>query len=175
MTPDAKAFASALIHRGPHRDIPADQRLFEPFIGGWALDIRWFDEGGGLTRRERGEWRFAHILEGRGVQDVWLWPPVSERAARPGEGEYGTSVRFYDPDITAWRSIWAGPAQRLLRVFVARAHGQEIRLESTSGDGPALRWTFFDVAPQTFRWRNEIEEGGRWRVQQTFAAQRVSS
>jgi hypothetical protein len=51
-------------------------------------------------------------LEGRAIQDVWLMP---ERSARhPGlsadRNMYGTTLRLWDPSLSAWRITWSNPA-----------------------------------------------------------------
>lgn len=166
-------FADLLVSAGPHRAIPEQQRIFAPFIGSWNLVVTWFDAQGGLTRRENGEWHFAWVLEGRAIQDIWIVPPRRERVARPDAGEYGTSLRFYDPGLDAWRSTWIGPFHRYLRRFTARRVGEEIVLQTLDEEvAPPMRWIFSDIRPDSFAWRNEVLDGERWRVQQTFSAVR---
>ena len=113
-----------LVSPGPHSDIPQEARIFVPFIGGWDLIITW-RQAGAVVRVERGEWHFAWVLEGRGVQDVWITPPRSERSMRADLYEYGSSIRFYDRAIDGWRSTWIGPMQSVVRTFVARRVGDE--------------------------------------------------
>lgn len=166
------SFGAALLSEMPHRSIPDEQRIFEPFIGDWDLIVSWFDETGALTRRERGEWHFAWILEGRGVQDVWIVPPRGERAGRSDLYEYGTSLRFYDEKLNAWQSTWIGPMHRMVRTFSARKVGDQVMLETTEGEVPRMRWSFADIKANSFSWRNEVWTESGWRVQQTFAANR---
>jgi hypothetical protein len=168
------SFAASLINADSHPDIPAEHRIFAPFIGDWDLIVSWFDEKGGLAREERGEWHFAWILEGRGIQDVWIVPPRAERAGRSDLYEYGTSLRFFDARQGAWQSTWIGPMHGLVRTFLARKLGDEIVLETTQGESPRMRWSFSDIAKDSFRWRNELWTEKGWRVQQTFSARRRS-
>lgn len=168
----AQPFADALVTEGPHRDIPVEHRIFEPFIGDWDLVVSWFDEAGKISRQERGEWHFSWILEGRGLQDIWIVPPRHERAGHGDLYEYGTSLRFYDSTLGAWQSTWIGPMHRLVRTFIARKIDGEIVLETTEGDVPRMRWSFADIEANSFTWRNELWTGSGWRVQQTFEAQR---
>src|SRR5687767_12872272 len=106
MNTHAQPFADALISQGPHPDIPVEHRIFAPFIGDWDLVVSWFDEAGKASRQERGEWHFSWILEGRGLQDIWIVPPRHERTGRSDLYEYGTSLRFYDSKLGAWQSTW---------------------------------------------------------------------
>jgi hypothetical protein len=165
-------FASSLISAAPHRDIPKEQRIFAPFIGDWDLIVKWYDEAGELTRREEGEWHFSWILEGRGIQDVWIVPPRHERAGRSDLYEYGTSLRFFDSTLNGWQSTWIGPMHRLVRTFTARRSGDEVMLETTEGEAPRMRWSFAEIRTNSFIWRNELWTGSAWRTQQTFDARR---
>ena len=113
-------FSEALISALPHDAIPPGQRIFEPFIGSWDLVVSWYGPDGSLERRQDGEWHFERVLEGRGIQDVWIVPPRSQRPAASGDYEYGTSLRFYDPTIEAWRSTWIGPQHHVVYSFIAR-------------------------------------------------------
>jgi hypothetical protein len=45
-------------------------------------------------------------------------------------------------------------------------------LETNSEVSPAMRWSFGDIAANAFSRRNEVQETGGWRTQQTFEATR---
>jgi len=172
MTGAPDLFAGCLVSDGPSPDLPSHARIFAPFVGSWNLIVSWFDESGRLSRREDGEWHFAWVLEGRAIQDVWIVPPRSARAAATNLYEYGTSIRIYDPAIDAWRSTWIGPMHGVVRTFTARRTGDAVVLETTEGDSPRMRWSFVDIAADRFTWRNEIWDSAGWRLQQSFAARR---
>ena len=160
-----------LVSPGPHPDIPIDQRIFAPLIGGWDLEVRWYEDGR-ITRREDGEWYFAWVLEGRGIQDVWIVPPRPARAGRLDLYEYGTSLRFYDAAHGAWRSTWLGPIHGMIRTFVARGREGRIELETDPGQGEPMRWIFDEVTQVSFTWRNFVQRNERWLLQQDFLARR---
>lgn len=164
-------FVQALLSEQASPDLSNETRIFEPFIGSWQLVVRWFDASGRIVREQPGEWHFARVLEGRGIQDVWIVPP---RGSRSGENdyEYGTSIRFYDPKLDAWQSTWIGPMHQVVRTFTARGVDGRVVLETTPDVVPQMRWSFSEVSPRSFRWTNEVNEGGAWRVQQTFEATR---
>lgn len=151
--------------------LPEHAQIFAPFIGSWDLIVRWYDETGNISRTEAGEWHFSWVLEGRGVQDVWIVPPRAQRHSG-WLYEYGTSIRFYDPELNVWQSTWIGPMHRVVRTFVARKLGSKVVLETTPEIAPAMRWSFSDVAADSFRWENQVREAGQWRIQQTFEAKR---
>lgn len=168
-------FAESLISSGPHRDIPEPQRIFAPFLGDWDLIVKWFGETGEFARQEKGEWHFSWILEGRGIQDIWIVPPRDERKGPGDLYEYGTSLRFFDAAINAWQSTWIGPMHRLAPTFTARQVGDKVALETTEGEVPRMRWSFADMKADSFTWHNELWTGSVWRTQQTFDARRQQS
>lgn len=164
---------------GPAPELADKLHLFGQFVGGWEFDWMGYDSDGSIQTIEgKGEWHFAWALEGRAVQDVWILPSREERL-RLGVpvDEYGTSIRFYDPTIDAWRVAWSGPVNMNVRTFIARQVGNEIILEGTNAQGLPLRWIFSNITKQAFDWRNLIsEDGGQtWRMQEKVEVRRVSS
>lgn len=155
----------------PHPGIPPEDQLFAPFIGSWDLEVEWF-ENGVMVNAERGEWHFAWVLEGRAIQDVWIVPPIAER--HPGETgyEYGTSVRFHDPELGGWRSTWIGPVRKAVETFIAKRIGSEIVLEAQRSDRPAMKWVFSEIGEQSFSWHNFAQQGNGWDLTQRFRARR---
>jgi hypothetical protein len=142
----------------------ADQlQVFGQFIGSW--DIAWWGlDAGGRTHTARGELHFGWVLGGRAVQDVWIVPGRGEPGAGvPPLAFYGSTIRFYDASIAAWRSTWMDPVNGRVRRFVGRPVGGEILLISGEDD-PQLRWRFTDIRPDSFTWRGEIshDRGATW-------------
>jgi hypothetical protein len=163
------AFSRALISVGP--SLPDHAQLFAPFIGSWDLIVRWYDKAGNVVRTEAGEWHFSWVLEGRGIQDVWIVPPRSQRSADTLY-EYGTSIRFYDPARQEWQSTWIGPMHRVVWSFAARQRGPAVILETAPDVSPKMIWSFTDITADSFLWKNQIQDDDRWRTQQTFEAKR---
>ena len=138
----------------------ADQlQLFGQFIGSW--DIVWSGlDAAGRTHTARGELYFGWVLGGRAVQDVWIVPGRGEPGAGvPPLAFHGSTIRFYDAAIGAWRSTWMDPVNGRVRRFVGRPAGGEILLISDEDD-PQLRWCFTDVRPDSFTWRGEVSRDG---------------
>jgi hypothetical protein len=154
------AVAVAFVADGPTDGV--DLSLFAQFAGSWDLDCTEYEPDGSSTVR-RGEWHFGYALGGRATTDVWILPGV----------EHGVSVRYPDPETGAgvWRSVWVGPGRHRTHTFLASAVGPEIVL-----DGGDLRWTFSDIEPDGFRWRNEAQRpDGTWWLQQEFRVRRRKS
>lgn len=134
-------------------------RLFGQFVGAWDLEWHGRDSSGSPIS-VRGELHFGWILDGRAVQDVWRVPVDPADAARM-RAFHGTTIRFYDPRIAAWRSTWIDPLNGRVRRFIGRPVGDSIVLDGLDDD-PKERWTFQDITPNSFTWRGEEStDGGR--------------
>lgn len=166
----------ALGAAGPAEEHRAELMQFGRFVGSWDLDVIYYDATGGITRRTLGEWHFGWALEGRAIEDVWIVPPRGQRPAGcPPPGEYGVSLRFYDPRIAAWRSTWHGPVNGIVWPFLARALGDEMVLERTDDDGALVHWIFGDITSTSFHWRADrsLDGGATWHREQDMFATRV--
>ena len=156
---------------GPASGLGDRLHLFGQFVGSWDLTVTDIAPDGTETTRP-GEWHFGWALAGRAVADVWICPRRTREGRSPGE--HGLSLRFYDESLGAWRSTWMGPGRGIVRQFVARPQGDGIVLEGRF-DGVDTRWSFADITPSSFAWRNEESVDGKrtWRTVQRFAAQRA--
>lgn len=153
--------AEALHGAGPAGPYAEELQLFGQFVGSW--DVVWSGvTPDGKTRAATGELHFGWVLGGRAVQDVWIVPGRRQSGgAAHGVVFHGSSMRFYDPAINAWRQTWVDPANGRLRVFTGGLVGDEIVLHSDEND-PRLRWVFTRIRPDSFTWRGEISrDGGR--------------
>jgi hypothetical protein len=156
---------------GPDPVLADRLALFGQFVGSWDLTVTDIDPDGAETTLP-GEWHFGWALAGRAVADVWICP--RRTGSGHSAGEHGLSLRFYDPELGAWRSTWMGPDRGIVRAFVARPTGTGIALDGRF-DGVDIRWSFSDIGPTSFRWRNEesTDGGASWRLVQTFDARRA--
>lgn len=166
-----------------HADRPAPDRadkmgLYGWLIGQWDMDAVYHLEGG-ATHRSRGEIHFGWVLEGRAIQDVWIVPArATPRAGPASPGEfYGTTLRVYDPKLDAWHIIWADPLNQTYRQQIGRARGKDIVQEGQDETGAAVRWSFTDITPNSFRWLGERspDGGASWHLIVEFFARRVAA
>lgn len=73
-----EVFMKALISENRSAKIPEEKDYFGKLIGEW--EFSWHDGIG--TEKERivkGEWIFSRILEGTGIQDLFICPSREER------------------------------------------------------------------------------------------------
>src|SRR5215831_3349236 len=60
---------------------------------------------------------------------------------------------------------------------IGRAHGDDIVQEGNDDTGAAVRWSFTEITPTSFRWRGEHspDGGANWQLQAEYFARRVNS
>ena len=153
------ALSNALITSATSQRVAGAPGLFEPLIGSWTLEFAG-ESIDGVAATSRGTMTMDRVLDGRAVQDVWMMPHPD-----PAEPPlfHGTTVRFYDPAITAWRSTWVEPVHGHVITFIGRAHEGDIVLSSTNRPQP-VRWTFTNIRHSSFMWlgAKTSNEGQTW-------------
>jgi hypothetical protein len=79
---------------------------------------------------------------------------------------YGTTVRAYDPALDAWRIYWIDPARGAYYQQVGRQQGADIVQEGATESGALSRWSFTEIAPESFHWKGEasFDKGATWRL-----------
>lgn len=138
---------------GPNEKYKDKLMLFGQFVGDWEIvECNAIQEDGSIITT-KGELHWGWILNGRAVQDIWIGAP-----------DMGTTVRFYDPEIDAWHSVWMTPTQGVVRNFIGRKVEDEIVLETRDTNNKLIHWIFYDISPETFRWRAEesTNDGETW-------------
>ncbi len=147
----------------PHPSVADKLAPFAPLIGSWDVDIVYHSPDG--DRRVTGEWHFDWALEGRALVDIWIAPARAQRTgSMPVSGEWGMTVRFYDPSIDAWRSTWHGPKHHIVMPFIGRPVNGEIVLEGSFEPAVVTRWIFSDITADTFRWR-AVSSRDNWKTE----------
>jgi hypothetical protein len=164
-------FAEVFVADGPRPELVEELALFAPLIGSWALRVFNYEDGGNVQEISA-EWHFSWALDGRAVADVWIAPSRADRGD-DRSGEWGLSLRFYDPSIKAWRSTWHGPKRGLVLPFTARPGEDGIILSARAND-IEHRWIFSELTADSFRWRREeTAPDGSTFIRQRFEATRA--
>lgn len=156
---------------GPAADHAEELRLFGRFVGSWTIE--W---SGGNSDRAVGELHFGWVLGGRAVQDVWIVPGRGQPGMdQPPHAFHGSTIRFFDEKIDAWRSTWIEPLNGRVRRFIGRPAGDDIVLLSDEEE-PQLRWRFTEITPTSFTWLGEISHdgGATWTLEEQMHARRTS-
>jgi hypothetical protein len=70
---------------------------------------------------------------------------------------------------------WFNPHDGIRAELIGRRHGHTIVQEGKFPDGTPIRWTFSEIAGNSFLWRGErLEPDGKtWRLQVEFRGRRT--
>lgn len=161
---DAAKFFSALRSDGPAADRADKMGLYAWLIGDWAIDAT-VHKDDGTAHTGEGEIHAIWALDGRAIQDVWILPGFF----------YGTTLRIYDPALDAWHIHWHDPLKQYYPRQIGRARGRDIVQDGKTEDGALVRWSFTDIAPNSFRWLAErsLSQGRSWHVEAEFLMRRA--
>lgn len=154
----------ALHASGPAPDRVEKMGLYGWLIGDWEMDGSIHLDNGTL-HKGRGEIHFGWVLEGRAIQDVWIFPGAF----------HGTTLRVYDPGLDAWHILWSDPLKQYYTRQIGRACGKDIVQGGKLEDGTLIRWSFTEITPNSFHWLGERSRDGgtSWQLQAEFFARRV--
>jgi hypothetical protein len=166
----------ALAAPQPNAALASKLRLYGQFVGSWHLDIDWH-ELNGPTRRAEGEWHFDWVLDGKAIQDVWIFPARrlrNEGAPVPWHF-YGSTFRWYDPAIDAWHITFFEPTRPFEMRQIGRAVGNDIVQLGEEHDGVVRRWRFVEISDRSFRWLGEasLDKGQTWKLEMEMRARRM--
>lgn len=176
----SSGFASVLHAAAPAPDRADKLDLYGWLIGDWDTEITTYSADG-KSYSGQGEIHAGWILEGRAIQDIWMIPRLKDRKSAaepmPIAGDwYGTTLRIYDPTIDAWRIYWIDPATNAYRYQIGRRQGEDIVQEGKTESGAHSRWSFTEIAQDSFHWRAETSTDGKtWRLVVEVGARRTST
>ncbi len=140
-------FSEALLSSKTEK-IPDEYDWFAPLLGDWDCD--YYDElFDNRKRHVKGEWIFRRILEGTGIQDIFIFPSRATKEDNPQpDGEYGTSLRMFNRAQGCYDVVYtcAGTMKRLC----FRKEGT--RLAGRVLDEEATYWIFSDITEDSFHW-----------------------
>lgn len=165
MDPFAKALAG-----GEGSAIPPEYDWFAPMLGDWTFD--YYDGyGGEEIRHVRGEWLFRRVLEGAGIEDVFICPSRETRKLTPQpDAEYGAALRMFNAGEKCYDMVYACAAYMVRLRFVREGDC----LVGTPQNDPDSRWVFSEIAADTFHWQNvTVQKDGSRRVNSDVYAKRA--
>jgi hypothetical protein len=142
--------------------------IFGWMIGSWEMDAVLYDANQ-QTRRSKGEVHASWVLEGRAIQDLFIFPRRADRRSgvRADGDRYGTTIRTYDRKLRAWRVHFINPAaQETSAQLIARRNGNNIEMEGALSDGTPVRWRYQEITPDSFHYLAERlqSDGKSWQL-----------
>ncbi len=141
-------FIDALLS-GKTDKIPDEYDWFAPLLGDWDCD--YYDEYGGQKRYVKGEWIFRRVLEGAGVQDVFIFPSRETKEKEPQpDGEYGSSFRMFNKSEKCYDVCYT--CDHCMKRLRFTKEGD--KLVGKVLDDEDVYWIFSDITEDSFRWEN---------------------
>jgi len=153
---------SALKAMGPHPSLGDQGQVFDRLIGTWDVDYADISTDGTVTRHT-GKLVVGWVMDGRVIQDLWIVDPYGFRQER----EVYTDLRYFDAKTKTWPATFIDPEHVSVARFTAgTADGNGIVLNTPDIGGADTRWSFNDIGPASFVFRDEVShDGGRtWRL-----------
>ena len=171
-------FVSSLVSAGRSSEIPKSEDVYGWLVGSWELEVLHYKTVNLSSQNLKGEVHFSWVLEGRAIQDVWIMPRITDRETDLDRTNnmYGTTLRIWDPAISAWRIRWTNPVSGHEERQTGRKIGSEIVQTGARLDGTSTRWRFTEITGDSFRWIGEALEsdGKSWKVEGEFRARRLN-
>lgn len=156
----------------PNPDKKEKMMLFGQFVGDWNIVKARYLQADDTWVNMSGEVHFRWILAGTAIQDVWIGSPEGSKK----KTLFGTTIRFFDPKIDAWRSTWLSPLKGLVQTFIAKKVSDKIVLELQSTDRYPEKWIFSEITPTSFRWHSEEthDNGKTWLLTEEMQIRKIT-
>ena len=129
--------------------IPDEYDWFAPLIGDWDCD--YYDEYGGQKRYVKGEWIFRRVLEGAGIQDIFIFPSRATKEEQPQpDGEYGSSFRMFNSTDKCYDVCYT--CDHCMKRLCFTKEGD--KLVGKVLDQEDTYWIFSNITENSFKWEN---------------------
>lgn len=155
-----KTFSEALLSENTNK-IPKEFDWFAPLLGDWDFD--YYDGYDGDTvRHVLGEWLFRRILNGCGIEDLFICPSRASLITNPQpDGEYGLAVRMFNKEEKHYDMVYT--CEQFTRYLQFKM--EDGKLVGTVLDNPSEKWVFCEITDETFHWQNiTVLKNGEWIV-----------
>lgn len=150
--------------------IPEEDDWFAPLIGDWDFDYydRYDLE---VHRHVKGEWIFRRILEGAGIEDLFICPSRATKEEHPQpDGEYGLAIRMYRPEGRCYEMAYTCKNYGMVLLEFRK---EEEKLVGTRKDNPNAKWVFSEITDDSFHWQNiTVKADGEWQINSDVYAKR---
>lgn len=164
----ADTFLDALVSKDTNI-IPTEYDWFAPLIGDWEFEYvdRYDLEE---HRHLQGEWMFRRVLEGAGIEDIFICPSRAMKDTNPQpDGEYGVAIRMYNSEKKCYDMVYTCFGKMTCLEF----HKEDGKLIGTVLDRPEAKWVFSEITRECFHWQNVlVKENGEWQINSDVYARR---
>ena len=175
---ETTSMAEGLVAPELDKSLGAKLELYGQFVGSWQADVTFYFLDGTQENVE-GELHFERVLEGTAIQDLFIYPARHLRTGpRQPWWRYGSTFRWYDPDIDAWHITFFDPGRSVENHQIGRAVGNDIVQIGEDQPGVLRRWRFVDITGSSFTWLGELswDRGSTWTLHlRTLATRRRRS
>jgi hypothetical protein len=162
-----QGFLDALVYPQRAPELADVDDIFGFLIGSWELEAVLFGSKG-HSQRSKGELHASWVLEGRAMQDLFIFPRRADRKSSvPSRCDrYATTIRTYDRMLQSWRVNFVNPAaEQTSAQLIACRNGEGIKMEGKLSDGTPIRWRYVTIEPTSFHYTAERRcNDGTWQL-----------
>ena len=161
-------FSNALLSSKTDR-IPEEYDWFAPLIGDWDFDFTYRLDSPNPTHAQ-GEWLFRRILEGAGIEDLFICPSREARKTPRPDGEYGVTVRLFNAKKKCYDASYSTFGSSVTRLTFVKENGM---LVGSIHGSKKWKWVFTEISQDAFHWQNiTVQDDGTWHVNADVQARR---
>jgi hypothetical protein len=156
---------AALQAVSPHASLGDEPKALGRVVGTWDVEYTDYLKDGTASHRT-GQFIVGWVLDGRAVQDLWIVDPMAGK-----EREVYTTLYYFEPKSRSWHATFVDPEHGSVLAFQSKVAGNDrFVLESQDSDRKTTRWSFNDIRPDSFTWRDEqSSDGGKtWRLKSEY-------
>jgi hypothetical protein len=161
---------AALEATSPNPSLGDQAQVLGRLVGTWDVEYTDFAKDGKAIHRT-GEFIVGWVMDGRAIQDLWIVNPSGKRKDR----EVYTDLHYFDPKTRTWRATFVDPEHGSVARFTGGPVGNDrFVLETQDISSEQTRWSFNEIRPDSFVWRDEASgDGGKtWRLQAEYQMKR---
>lgn len=154
-----------------------DLSLYSRFVGNWSFTMTTYDEEGKIEDTKEGEWLFSYVMDGYGIQDVFICPKRGEWTEEDTlYGDYGTTIRVPMIDNSKkWNIVYVSKWS-VDRLIAEELENDIIQtgINKDANDTTIWQWNFKNIEKDTFSWESIYAKdcGKTWKYATKVEAKR---
>jgi hypothetical protein len=165
--------ATALEATDPNPSLSDQAKHLNRLVGTWDVEYTDFMKDG-TTLHRTGEFIVGWIMDGRALRDTWIVDPWGKHQDR----EVYTDLYYFEEKSRTWHTTFVDPQDGSAARFTAsQMEADRLVFESKELDSGDTRWSFNEIRPDSFIWRDEgSSDGGKtWRLRSEYHMKRRSA